>query len=219
VSACRFSAIALVRGNLLYFPELCHGCGACWEVCPAGAVERGSRQIGAVRSGDVTNEPNLHLIWGELEVGALLAPPLIDRAKQLAVERGDQVQILDAPPGTACPFVTAVRDTDFCLLVTEPTPFGLHDLRLAVEVIEALQVPAAVVLNRCDVADPTAIEQFCLEHGLPLLLRIPFSPQTARILSRGGTLLEADPAWEKRLISLWEACAGIASGAVQERHA
>lgn len=209
VTACRFGALALVKQDLLHFPELCHGCGACWEVCPTGSVVRGAREIGAVFAGDVDAARGLHLIWGQLDVGQPLAPPLIERAKEIAAERGDAAQILDAPPGTACPFVAAIKGADSCLLVTEPTPFGLHDLRLAVAVTETFAIPTAVVINRSDVADAAAVEEFCLEHHLPVLLRIPFSAHIARVLSRGGTLLDAEPSWQARLTELWRDCREI----------
>jgi len=209
VSACRFGALALVKQDLLHFPELCHGCGACWEVCPTGAIVRGARNIGAMFAGDVDAVHGLHLIWGQLDVGQPLAPPLIDRAKEMAAERGDAAQILDAPPGTACPFVAAIKGADSCLLVTEPTPFGLHDLKLAAAVTETFAIPTAVVINRSDVADPTAVDEFCAAHHLPVLLRIPFSAHIARVLSRGGTLLDAEPSWQDRLTELWDDCVNL----------
>jgi len=214
VTACRFGALALVKQNLLHFAELCHGCGACWEVCPTTAAVRGARTIGAIYAGDIDSVPGLHVIWGQLDVGQPLAPPLIEQAREMAAKRGDPVQILDAPPGTACPFVAAIRGTDSCLLVTEPTPFGLHDLKLACAVTLTLAIPTGVVINRSDIADPTPVLDFCAAHHLPVLLRIPFSADIARILSRGGTLLDADGSWQERLTQLWRDCQALAK---QER--
>lgn len=211
VAACQFGALALVRASLLHFAELCHGCGACWEVCPEGAAKRSSRFIGEVHVSDVPSVHDLHLIWGALDVGQPLAPPLIERAKSLAAERGDPAQILDAPPGTACSFVAAVRDADLCLLVTEPTPFGLHDLRLAAAVVRDLAIPWAVVINRTGIAPDEGILDFCAAQGIPVLLRVPFSPHIARVLSHGGTLVDADSAWGPRLVDLWGHCRSIAA--------
>ncbi len=205
-AACRFGAIAAVGGKRLFFPDLCHGCGACWEVCTHGGVSRSSRAIGRVFEAPTESHANLHLVWGELDIGEPLAPPIIREAKQIAGAAGGGPQIYDSPPGTACPLVETIRGSDFCLLVTEPTPFGLHDLELAHEVTAVLGVPSALVLNRTGISDPAPVEGFCRSRGLPILLRIPFSMETARVISDGGTLLDVDGAWEARLHRLWLQC-------------
>lgn len=212
VEACRFGALALVRGALLHFPELCHGCGACWEVCPHGAVVRSSRDIGKVSVARVADAERLRLVWGELAVSEAVAPPVIKAAKLMAADQGVESEIWDAPPGTACPFVTAATGADFCLLVTEPTPFGLHDLRLAAAVARELSLPTGVVINREGIASSGIIEEYCSSNRLPVLLRIPFSRDLAAVLSRGGTLIDADEAWRERLTQLWLDCRTIAAG-------
>ncbi|MDP2871178.1 MAG: ATP-binding protein [Bacillota bacterium] len=211
-AACRFGALAVVKGRLLSFPELCHGCGACWLTCSTGGVTRGARRIGSVYDATTTAEQaNLRLVWGELNPGQPLAPPVISKVKEVGRSQspdggGCQVVVMDAPPGTSCPLVETVRDADFCLLVTEPTPFGLHDLELAVEVLRVMAVPMGVVINRDGIGDSAPIERFCAAGGLPVMLKIPFSRRVAEMVARGGTLLDADPSWGPRLLLLWDEC-------------
>lgn len=215
-TACRFGAVAVVRGKRLFFPELCHGCGACWEVCKCGAANRSSRAIGLVFDAPAVDVPSLRLVWGQLDIGQPLAPPVIRKAKRVAAETGSGLEIHDAPPGTACPLIETLRDASFCLLVTEPTPFGLHDLAIAREVVSSLGVPAAVVLNRTGINDAAAVESFCTSHSLPLVMRIPFSGHIAKVLSGGGTLLDADPAWETLLGRVWLDCRRLAGVTLED---
>ncbi len=205
-SACRFGAIAVVRGKRLFFPELCHGCGACWEVCGCGATTRSSRTVGHVFEAPAEAVRHLRLVWGQLDIGQPLAPPIIKAAKDVAARNASGPIIHDAPPGTACPLVETLRDIAFCLLVTEPTPFGLHDLTIAHQVTSTLAVPSAVVINRTGISDAAPLEDFCVAHDLPILLRIPFSARVAKVLSNGGTLLDADQSWESALNRLWLDC-------------
>jgi len=234
-TVCRFGALAVVKGRLLTFPDLCHGCGACWLTCSSGGITRGARRVGYVADTEArTRHAALRLVWGELDPGQPLAPPVISKVKEVGgvsgvggvseegrlrespahhEARDGLLSVLDAPPGTSCPLVETVRATDFCLLVTEATPFGLHDLELAAEMLGVLAVPSAVVINRDGMGDPAPIERACSALGLPVVLKIPFSRRIAETVASGGTLLDADPSWATRLHALWGECARLARGA------
>jgi len=143
---CAYNAIAVFPGHVLVFPELCHGCGACSYLCPEKAVSEEGREIGVVEQG---HAEGMEFAQGKLNVGEAMATPVIRKVKEQI--NHDGITIIDASPGTSCPVVEATKDSDFCLLVTEPTPFGLNDLVLAVEMVRELNIPLAVVLNRAGV--------------------------------------------------------------------
>ncbi|MDD5233448.1 MAG: 4Fe-4S binding protein, partial [Syntrophales bacterium] len=173
------------------FPDMCHGCGGCTLVCPLGAIREIGRPIGVVetfQSGNVT------LIHGRLNIGAAMAPPLI-RAVKSRLRNGTDA-ILDAPPGTSCPVITTLRGADLAILVTEPTPFGLHDLKLAVEVVREIAVPFGVVVNRSGIGDDR-VQAFCAREEIPVLLEIPDDRRIAEAYSRGEMIVEALPEYRK----------------------
>jgi len=176
---CQYSAIVCMKGKVLVFPELCHGCGGCQRFCPENAISEEGREVGVVERGQAEG---LHFGQGRLRVGEVMAPPLIKAVKQAAVE--SDVTIIDAPPGTSCPVIEAVRDSDFIVLVTEPTPFGLNDLKLAVEMVRILEVPFAVAINRCDVGDD-AVKNYCAKEGIEIILEIPHDRLIAQAYSQG----------------------------------
>jgi MinD superfamily P-loop ATPase len=190
---CEFNAIAALTAGAIVFPELCHGCGGCALACPEEAITEVPREIGTVETG--TAGP-VDFVMGRLRVGEPMSPPLIRAVKRHA--RPDRTNILDCPPGTACPVVTALQDCDFALLVTEPTPFGLHDLRLAVETARTLGLPFAVALNRADIGDES-VQAWCIREGIPILLEIPHDRRIAEAGSRAETLLSAAPELTPRL--------------------
>jgi MinD superfamily P-loop ATPase len=164
---CEYRAIVSFGTTPLIFPEMCHGCGGCAKVCPRKAIRENDRRIGVVetvRAGNVT------LIQGRLDVGVATAPPLIRAVKDRL--RNGIPAILDAPPGTSCPVIATLRGADFVVLVTEPTPFGLHDLRLAVDMVRTLGIPFGVVINRIGIGDER-VHAFCSEENVPVLLEIP----------------------------------------------
>ena len=177
--ACQFHAMAVMGKQVLVFPELCHGCGACALACPEDAIREVPREVGVVEGGKAGKIAFVH---GRLNVGEPMATPVIRAVK--AHLDGERLAIIDAAPGTACPVVEAVKDSDFCLLVTEPTPFGLSDLRLAVEVMEKMAIPCGVVINRSGDGDE-ATESFCASKDLPLLGRIPFDRRNADAYAHG----------------------------------
>lgn len=197
---CAFNALAVVQGAVLVFSELCHGCGACALLCPRKAIREVPKRIGVIESGSAGP---VEFLQGRLDVGQAMSPPVIRALKR----RRDAVRtvIVDAPPGTSCPVVEAMRSSDFCLLVTEPTPFGLHDLELAAGAAKALGLPRGVLINRADGGEGDArIRAFCDEEKIPVLMTIPFDRRIAEAYSRGETLLDLDPAWKGRFLGLFE---------------
>jgi MinD superfamily P-loop ATPase len=184
---CQYHAIVSFGVQALVFPEMCHGCGGCARVCPRRAIREVKKRIGVVetvQAGDVT------LVQGRIDVGVAMSPPVIRAVK--AHLRGGAYAILDAPPGTSCPVIATLRGADFVLLVTEPTPFGLHDLKLAVDMVEQLAMPFAVVVNRMGIGD-NRVHSFCLQHGIPILAEIPEDRRIAEACSRGLLIVDALP--------------------------
>jgi len=190
---CAYHAVACVAQHVLVFREICHGCGSCALHCPENAISERLHTTGRLEAGAADG---VSFAQGRLNVGEAMAPPLIRQLKDWvlpSVEPTARV-ILDAPPGTACPLVQTVQHADYALLVTEPTPFGLHDLRLAVEVVrDVLRVPVGIVLNRGRARGSEALERFCADEGLPILMRIPFERRIAEAYSRGIPLVQAAP--------------------------
>jgi MinD superfamily P-loop ATPase len=193
---CQYHAIAVIGQNVMVFPELCHGCGSCALNCPENAISEEPRPIGVLESGDAPS--GVVFARGVLNIGEPMASPIIRQLKRWAIPAEGQTVILDAPPGTSCPVVEAMHGADVALLVTEPTPFGLHDLRLAVELARALRLPAAVLINRDGIGDE-GVQRFCDEAALPVLMRIPLDRHLATGLARGRSLLEIYPAYQAQL--------------------
>ncbi len=185
---CQFHAIVSLPDRTLVFEELCHACGGCALVCPARAITEVPYPMGVVKSGSVGA---MHFVSGTLNVGEATSPPVIRTAKRAAPPA--PWLILDAPPGTACPMIETVRDCDYVVLVAEPTPFSLHDARLAADVLKTLKVPIGVVINR---AQPGATEarEWCEQTRVPVLAEIPDSLDIARAYSEGQLIVEALPA-------------------------
>jgi MinD superfamily P-loop ATPase len=189
--ACSYNAIAVAQKVVLTFPELCHGCGACSYVCPENAISEVEREVGVIESG---HAGAVSFAGGRLNVGEAMAGPLIRAVKRLADP--EATVILDAPPGTSCPVVETIRGSDFCLLVTEPTPFGLSDLSIAVEVAREIGVACGAVINR-DVPGDDPVDRFCAREQIPVLMHIPFDRHIAEAYCRGETLAAAMPSWRE----------------------
>lgn len=195
---CEFNAIVSFGTVPMVFPELCHGCGGCTKVCPTSAIREVDKRVGVIetlKDGDVT------LVQGRLDIGEAMAPPVI-RAVRARLDRGGTA-IVDASPGTSCPVVTAVRGTDYVLLVTEPTPFGLHDLKLAVGMVRELAMPCGVVVNRVGVGDDR-VHEYCRAEGIPILAEIPDDRRVAEAYSRGQLAVDALPEYRSLFEDLWE---------------
>jgi MinD superfamily P-loop ATPase len=195
---CAYNAIAVLPDRVLVFPELCHGCGACSYLCPEKAISEEGRKIGVVEQG---HSDGIEFVQGRLTIGEAMATPVIRQVKELANQDG--IVVIDIPPGTSCPVVESIKDSHFCLLVTEPTPFGLNDLALAVETVRELNIPLAVVLNRAGVGDKI-VEEYCRKEDIPILLTIPLDAEIARLYSKGLTLVEGMPQWQERFAGLWD---------------
>jgi MinD superfamily P-loop ATPase len=195
---CAYNAIAVFpsdkerKGSVLIFPHLCHGCGGCSLLCPQEAIREENKEIGIVEIG---NCGDMQFVHGRLTIGEIMAPPLIKQVKGYINPK--RTVIIDAPPGTSCPVIASVKGSDFCILVTEPTPFGLNDLILAVEVLEKLQIPFGVVINRSDIGDDK-VDLYCEEKDIPILMRIPFDKEIAFLYSRGIPLVKEKKEYKEK---------------------
>ena len=195
---CQFKAIVVIGNTVLPFPELCHSCGGCMAVCPEKAIREGERVLGITEAG---RRGNLEFVHGRLRVGEAMSPPLIRKVRSFS--KMDGVTLIDAPPGTSCPVIASIKGADFVLLVTEPTPFGLHDLKLAVGAVRILGIPCGLVINRSDMGDGHVWE-YAKEEGLPILMEIPFDRRIAEAYSRGQMLVEVMPEWKEKFLQLYE---------------
>jgi MinD superfamily P-loop ATPase len=195
---CQFKAIIVIGKTVLPFQELCHSCGGCMEVCPEHAIREGKRVLGEIELG---HRNGLEFIHGRLRVGEAMAPPLIRKVRSFA--HPDKVTIIDAPPGTSCPVIAAMKGADFVLLVTEPTPFGLHDLKLAVGAVSILAIPCGLVINRSDMGDDR-LREYAAAEGIPILMEIPFDRKIAELYSRGELLVDVMPEWREKFLQLYE---------------
>lgn len=202
---CQFKAIVLVAETVLPFPELCHSCGGCMVVCPENAISETGRELGVIERG---RRGALTFTQGRLRVGEAMAPPLIRKVRESAPTGG--LTIIDAPPGTSCPVIAAMKDTDFVLLVTEPTPFGLHDLELAVGAVEILEIPCGLIINRADMGDDR-VREYARRMDVPVLMEIPFDRRVAEAYSRGDLLVEVLPEFKAQFQSLYQRIEAIVS--------
>lgn len=196
---CAYNAIAVIspdeiikKGSILIFPHLCHACGGCSLLCPQNAIKEIDKEIGVIEIG---NSGNIQFVHGRLNTGEIMSPPLIKQVKDYI--NPEYTVIIDAPPGTSCPVISSVKGSDFCILVTEPTPFGLNDLVLAVEVLEKLKIPHGVIINRSDIGEDK-VELYCKERSIPILMKIPFDKEIAFLYSRGIPIVEERKEYRKR---------------------
>ena len=198
---CQFGAIVTIKRNVLVFPELCHGCEGCKLICPEDAISDGYKEIGSIVSGTYEK---IKIIYGRLRIGEAMSPPLIQEVKRLGLlENKQAVTIIDAPPGTSCPVITAVKGSDFVVLVTEPTPFGLNDLKLAVEMIKVLGIPFGVIINRSTIGDLN-VWNYCKDENIDVLVEIPDDRRIATVYSRGGLVVEEIPGYREQFEILFD---------------
>jgi MinD superfamily P-loop ATPase len=206
---CVYNAIAILpgqegrKGSSLVFAHLCHGCGACSALCPEKAIREVNREIGVVELG---NCGAMEFVHGRLTIGEAMSPPLIRQVKEHI--NSQKTVIIDAPPGTSCPVVASVKGSDFCILVTEPTPFGLNDLTLAVEVLRKLKIPFGVVVNRADLGN-TKTDEYCKKENIPIVMRIPFKKEIAMAYSKGEPMVMVYPEYKNDFLQLYN---GINNG-------
>ena len=199
---CEYNAIAVLGKTVKIFPSLCHSCGGCTVICPEKAIDEYPRKIGRISIGTGLG---VDFYEGRLNVGEAISPPVTRALKKLTIE--SPVIIIDAPPGTSCPVIEAINDTDFVVLVTEPTPFGLNDLKLAVGMVREMGLPFGVVINRSDIGD-TRTEEYCRSEDIEVLLRLPYDSRLAEFYSRGQLMVKVNNNYEKILLSLYEKIAG-----------
>lgn len=195
---CAYNALAVLKDKVLTFPHLCHGCGGCSLLCPQKAITEVNKDIGVVEIG---NSNNLQFLQGRLNIGETMSPPLIKAVKNYI--NPTRIVIIDAPPGTSCPVIEAIKGSDFCILVTEPTPFGLNDLILAVRVLRKLNISFGVVMNRSDIGD-NKLEDYCEKEDIPALMRIPFKKEIAVAYSKGIPIVERFPEYKDEFVSLFK---------------
>ena len=200
---CQFKAIVVIGNTVLSFPELCHSCGGCMAVCPEGAIKETGRELGIIQKGFLNG---LEFVHGKLRVGEAMSPPLIREVR--AFSRDDKITIVDAPPGTSCPVIASMKDANFVLLVTEPTPFGLHDLKLAVGAVKLLEIPCGLVINRSDMGD-RKVKAYVKSENLPILMEIPFNRKIAEAYSRGEMIVEIMPEFKEKFVKLYRDIKGL----------
>lgn len=203
---CRFSSIVVIGNQVLTFPEMCHGCGGCSLLCPEKAITEGCRELGVIETGLAGPVEFVH---GRLRIGEAMSPPLVRAVK--AKINPHKLAILDAPPGASCPVIHTVMGSDFIILVTEPTPFGLHDLKIAVEAISHLAIPLGVILNRSDVGD-REVHKFCMQMDIPLLAEIPHDLHIAEGYARGNLLVVSAPQYIREFLEIFKKITELING-------
>jgi MinD superfamily P-loop ATPase len=209
---CVYNAIAVTKDKVLVFPELCHGCGACTLFCPQKAINEEGREIGILEEG---KSGSISFIGGRLNIGEPMAPPIIKKIKKVGIEKyknrenedikikKQYILLIDAPPGTSCPVIESIKGSDYTILVSEPTPFGLHDLVLTVEVLQKLQIPHGVVLNKCDIGNHK-VEDYCKENDIPILLFLPLDKEIAIAYSKGMPIVNLNRSYKQNFIQLFQ---------------
>ena len=195
---CEYNAIASIPGSTMVFKELCHGCGLCKIACPQEAIHEEDRTIGIIEKGS----NGIEFLRGLLNIGGAMSTPLIKKLKE-RIDK-EKTTILDVPPGAACPVIEALSGVDYCILVTEPTPFGLYDLRIAIELCRNLEIPFGVIINRDGIGNQET-EEFCRKEGIPVLLRIPQDRRIAELYSEGIPFVNEMPEWKEKFIELYNA--------------
>jgi MinD superfamily P-loop ATPase len=199
---CEYNALATLPSQVLFFPELCHGCGGCMLVCPEDAIHEGERNVGMIERARLNG---ISFYRGVLNVGEAMATPVIKALKKKITDDNDT--ILDSPPGNACPMIETVHDVDYCILVTEPTPFGLYDLKLAVDVVKKLEVPFGVIINKDGIGDK-GVEHYCLQEDILILMRIPYSREIASLYSQGKLFAWEMQGWKEKFQHLFKTLEG-----------
>lgn len=199
VNFCEYNALAMMLDNVLVFEEVCHSCGGCKIVCPENAITENKKELGKIRHHQFIN---LDFWQGELNTGEEKAVPVIEKLKS-KIDHKKKV-IIDSPPGTTCPTIEAITDTDFTIVVTEPSAFGLHDLKMVVEMLKQIEQPFAVIINRAEADSDYLIEDYCQQEGIKILLKIPFSREIAELYSNGYPFINRIEGWKTEFKKLYQ---------------
>jgi len=179
---CNFNAIVSLPSEILVFPELCHSCYACSELCPTNSLPMTPVRIGEIKEYEAND---FHFVEGRLDLGQEMAVPLISQTIDYANNKfKDEIKIFDAPPGTSCPVIEASKDSDFVILITEATPFGLNDLKLAVETMKVLKQKFGVIINRDGIGN-SSVEEYCQDENIPIITKIQNDKEVAKLYSKG----------------------------------
>jgi MinD superfamily P-loop ATPase len=197
ITICEFNALILLKDEILIFDNMCHSCGACAYFCPRKAISEIEQSIGVIKKG---NAGRIEFMEGILQVGEASPVPLIKRVKEELDD--EKINIIDAPPGTACSMVETVQDSDYCILVTESTPYGLNDLKLAIKVVKSMNIPFGIVINKYDSAF-SELDDFLFENGYEILMKIPYDNNIAKHYSEGKLPVE-DPEYKEKFKTLFE---------------
>lgn len=197
---CRYNALAALPTRVLFFPSLCHGCGGCAVLCPEEAIQESQRSLGVIEKAKGRSSPDFYR--GLLNIGETMTSAVIKTLKKHIDDH--KTAILDSPPGTSCPVIASIGDVDYCVLVTESTPFGFHDLQLAIGVVRALNIPFGVIINRWGLGD-SRVEEYCKVEGIPVLLKIPNDLRIAELYSCGIPFVQEMPEWKEQFLGMFEA--------------
>ncbi len=200
IDFCQYNALAIMLDNVLVYPEICHSCGGCARICPEGAISEEEKMVGSIKW---DHSDNILEFWqGELNIGEESSIPVIEQLKK-HINPAKNV-IIDAQPGTTCPTIEAAIDSDFCILVTEPTPFGLNDLQMAVEVVRDINKPFALIINRSEEGYNDIIEKYCEKEGIKILMKIPFMREIAQLYSTGIPFIEEMTSWKEQFVDMYK---------------
>jgi MinD superfamily P-loop ATPase len=215
---CQFKAISVMGSVVLAFSEMCHGCGGCIAICPERAISAGKRELGEISRGYAGNT---EFLMGRLRIGEAMSPPLMRQVKtrmRNIIEASGRDAIIDAPPGVSCPAVNAVMDSDVIVLVTEPTPFGFYDFKLAWEAFSPFGKPMGVVINRAGVGD-RQVYSYCAEKGIPVLAEAPYERAAAEGYARGRVIADLSPEFRNIFVSLHSKILDLAAGRLHQEAA
>lgn len=205
VEVCQFHALAKIGKTIMTFPQLCHGCGSCTINCPEHAIDELANPIGVIESGVTAH--GLIFSQGRLNISEPMATPIIRQLKR-TISANDSIVVLDAPPGASCSVVETLRNVDFVLLVAEPTPFGVHDLKQMMGIVTEMGIPAGVIINR-EKSSFSPLEDLCSDFHVPILMHIPFDRQIAAGLAEGQSLIEINPNYSQRLQDVYHQISSI----------
>ncbi|MBN1298800.1 MAG: ATP-binding protein [Actinobacteria bacterium] len=190
---CHYNAVAVIGEEVVFYPELCHGCGGCILVGPQGAVREKDMEVGEISKGIV--RPGIDFLKGNLMPGSMRTTTIQNELERMLNKDG--IVIIDAPPGNSCSMVMAVKNSDYCVLVTEPTPYGFNDLLISMEVLDTLKIPYGVVINRDGIGD-NSIEEYCKNKNIKVHIKIQNDMGIAKSYSRGMTLADYDNAYTEK---------------------